>query len=90
MKASTFIPSVMEELPVQVLWNVAIVDAGITDTENRPLKLVESCMFKQTPLWDIALVKRYLFIGKYVLPVKFSQRIVFVKSICGSPAIYLI
>jgi len=87
IKAATHIviPSVMEEQPVQGIYGMLQLwmQESLAREKNRPLKLVGILpnMFKQTRLHkDIfASLKDSSAIGKYVMPVKLSQRIVFAE-----------
>jgi len=87
MKASThiIIPSVMEEQPVQGIYGMLQLwmQESLIREKNRPLTLVGILpnMFKQTRLHKDILtsLQDNAAIGKYVLPVKFSQRIVFAE-----------
>lgn len=87
MKAATHIviPSVMEEQPVQGIYGMLQLwmQESLVRDKNRPLQLVGILpnMFKQTRLHKDILqsLQHNNAIGKYVLPVKFSQRIVFAE-----------
>lgn len=79
------IPSVMEEQPVQGIYGMLQLwmQESLTREKARPLQLVGILpnMFKQTRLHKDILksLQENSAIGKYVLPVKFSQRIVFAE-----------
>lgn len=87
IKAATHIviPSVMEEQPVQGIYGMLQLwmQESLTREKIRPLKLVGILpnMFKQTRLHKDIMksLQDNPAIGKYVLPVKFSQRIVFAE-----------
>ncbi len=87
IKAATHIviPSVMEEQPVQGIYGMLQLwmQESLSRDKSRPLNLVGILpnMFKQTRLHkDILMsLQDNPAIGKYVLPVKFSQRIVFAE-----------
>lgn len=87
IKAATHIviPSVMEEQPVQGIYGMLQLwmQESLSRDKNRPLNLVGILpnMFKQTRLHkDILMsLQDNPAIGKYILPVKFSQRIVFAE-----------
>ncbi|OGT35320.1 MAG: hypothetical protein A3F11_10660 [Gammaproteobacteria bacterium RIFCSPHIGHO2_12_FULL_37_14] len=87
IKAAThiIIPSVMEEQPVQGIYGMLQLwmQESLTREKSRPLQLIGILpnMFKQTRLHKDILksLQDNLAIGKYVLPVKFSQRIVFAE-----------
>jgi chromosome partitioning protein len=87
IKAATHIviPSVMEEQPVQGIYGMLQLwmQESLTREKSRPLQLVGILpnMFKQTRLHKDILksLQDSPAIGKYVLPVKFSQRIVFAE-----------
>jgi chromosome partitioning protein len=87
IKAATHIviPSVMEEQPVQGIYGMLQLwmQESLSREKSRPLNLVGILpnMFKQTRLHkDILMsLKENPAIGKYILPVKFSQRIVFAE-----------
>src|SRR5579872_1729445 len=87
IKAATHIviPSVMEEQPVQGIYGMLqlLMQESLSREKNRPLQLVGILpnMFKQTRLHKDILrsLQDNSAIGKYVLPVKFSQRIVFAE-----------
>lgn len=87
IKAATHIviPSVMEEQPVQGIYGMLQLwmQESLAREKNRPLQLVGILpnMFKQTRLHKDILksLQENSAIGKYVLPVKFSQRIVFAE-----------
>lgn len=87
MKAAThiIIPSVMEEQPVQGIYGMLQLwmQESLTREKHRPLSLIGILpnMFKQTRLHKDILqsLQDNPAIGKYVLPVKFSQRIVFAE-----------
>src|ERR1700722_2139127 len=87
IKAATHIviPSVMEEQPVQGIYGMLQLwmQESLARDRQRPLKLVGILpnMFKQTRLHKDILksLQDNPSIGKYVLPVKFSQRIVFAE-----------
>lgn len=87
IKAATHIviPSVMEEQPVQGIYGMLQLwmQESLMREKGRPLNLVGILpnMFKQTRLHKDILksLQDNPSIGKYVLPVKFSQRIVFAE-----------
>ncbi|HVE44189.1 MAG TPA: ParA family protein [Gammaproteobacteria bacterium] len=87
IKAAThiIIPSVMEEQPVQGIYGMLQLwmQESLLREKSAPLKLVGILpnMFKQTRLHRDILesLQHSDAIGKYVLPVKFSQRIVFAE-----------
>jgi len=87
IKAATHIvvPSVMEEQPVQGIYGMLQLwmQESLTREKSRPLQLIGILpnMFKQTRLHKDILksLQDNTSIGKYVLPVKFSQRIVFAE-----------
>jgi chromosome partitioning protein len=87
IKAATHIviPSVMEEQPVQGIYGMLQLwmQESLAREKNRPLKLVGILpnMFKQTRLHKDILtsLQDNTAIGKYMLPVKLSQRIVFAE-----------
>ena len=87
IKAAThiIIPSVMEEQPVQGIYGMLQLwmQESLTREKSRPLQLIGILpnMFKQTRLHKDILksLQDSPAIGKYVLPVKFSQRIVFAE-----------
>jgi chromosome partitioning protein len=87
IKAAThiIIPSVMEEQPVQGIYGMLQLwmQESLSREKIRPLQLIGILpnMFKQTRLHKDILqsLQDNLAIGKYVLPVKFSQRIVFAE-----------
>lgn len=87
MKASThiIIPSVMEEQPVQGIYGMLQLwmQESLIRDKYRPLHLIGILpnMFKQTRLHKDILksLQDNSAISKYVLPVKFSQRIVFAE-----------
>lgn len=87
MKAATHIviPSVMEEQPVQGIYGMLQLwmQESLIREKTRPLKLVGILpnMFKQTRLHKDILksLQDNPALSKYVLPVKFSQRIVFAE-----------
>lgn len=87
IKAATHIviPSVMEEQPVQGIYGMLQLwmQESLARDKGRPLKLIGILpnMFKQTRLHKDILksLQDNPSIGKYVLPVKFSQRIVFAE-----------
>lgn len=87
MKAATHIviPSVMEEQPVQGIYGMLQLwmQESLVREKDRPLQLIGILpnMFKQTRLHKDILksLQDNSAIGKYVLPVKFSQRIVFAE-----------
>jgi chromosome partitioning protein len=87
IKAATHIviPSVMEEQPVQGIYGMLQLwmQESLTREKNRPLKLVGILpnMFKQTRLHKDILtsLQENSAIGKYIMPVKLSQRIVFAE-----------
>lgn len=87
IKAATHIviPSVMEEQPVQGIYGMLQLwmQESLMREKSRPLNLIGILpnMFKQTRLHKDILksLQDNISIGKYVLPVKFSQRIVFAE-----------
>lgn len=87
IKAATHIviPSVMEEQPVQGIYGMLQLwmQESLTRDKTRPLNLVGILpnMFKPTRLHRDILksLQDNPSIGKYVLPVKFSQRIVYAE-----------
>lgn len=87
IKAATHIviPSVMEEQPVQGIYGMLQLwmQESLMRDKSRPLNLVGILpnMFKQTRLHRDILksLQENSSIGKYVLPVKFSQRIVYAE-----------
>ncbi len=87
IKAATHIviPSVMEEQPVQGIYGMLQLwmQESLTREKNRPLKLIGILpnMFKQTRLHKDILtsLQDNMAIGKYIMPVKISQRIVFAE-----------
>lgn len=87
IKAATHIviPSVMEEQPVQGIYGMLQLwmQESLIREKSRPLQLIGILpnMFKQTRLHKDILksLQDSSSIGKYVLPVKFSQRIVFAE-----------
>ncbi len=87
IKAATHIviPSVMEEQPVQGIYGMLQLwmQESLVREKNRPLSLVGILpnMFKQTRLHKDILtsLQDNTAIGKYMLPVKLSQRIVFAE-----------
>lgn len=87
IKAATHIviPSVMEEQPVQGIYGMLQLwmQESLMRDKSRPLNLIGILpnMFKQTRLHRDILtsLQDNSSIGKYVLPVKFSQRIVFAE-----------
>lgn len=87
IKAAThiIIPSVMEEQPVQGIYGMLQLwmQESLIRERTRPLQLIGILpnMFKQTRLHKDILksLQENPAIGKYVLPVKFSQRIVFAE-----------
>ena len=87
IKAATHIviPSVMEEQPVQEIYGMLQLwmQESLAREKNRPLKLIGILpnMFKQTRLHKDILksLQDNTAIGKYVMPVKLSQRIVFAE-----------
>jgi len=87
IKAATHIviPSVMEEQPVQGIYGMLQLwmQESLARDKLRPLKLVGILpnMFKQTRLHKDILksLQDSAAIGKYILPVKLSQRIVFAE-----------
>lgn len=87
IKAATHIviPSVMEEQPVQGIYGMLQLwmQESLVREKNRPLQLIGILpnMFKQTRLHKDILtsLQENAAIGKYVLPVKLSQRIVFAE-----------
>lgn len=87
IKAAThiIIPSVMEEQPVQGIYGMLQLwmQESLIREKDRPLQLVGILpnMFKQTRLHKDILksLQDNSAIGKYILPVRFSQRIVFAE-----------
>lgn len=87
IKAAThiIIPSVMEEQPVQGIYGMLQLwmQESLAREKEHPLKLIGILpnMFKQTRLHKDILVSLQdnVAIGKYVMPVKLSQRIVFAE-----------
>jgi chromosome partitioning protein len=87
IKAATHIviPSVMEEQPVQGIYGMLQLwmQESLTREKDRPLKLIGILpnMFKQTRLHKDILtsLQDNAAIGRYVMPVKLSQRIVFAE-----------
>lgn len=87
LKAATHIviPSVMEEQPVQGIYGMLQLwmQESLAREKTHPLKLVGILpnMFKQTRLHRDILksLQDNSAIGKYILPVKLSQRIVFAE-----------
>lgn len=87
IKAAThiIIPSVMEEQPVQGIYGMLQLwmQESLVREKERPLKLIGILpnMFKQTRLHKDILVslQENESLGKYVMPVKLSQRIVFAE-----------
>ena len=87
MKAAThiIIPSVMEEQPVQGIYGMLQLwmQESLVRDKARPLQLIGILpnMFKQTRLHKDILtsLQNSPALSKYVLPVKFSQRIVFAE-----------
>jgi chromosome partitioning protein len=87
IKAATHIviPSVMEEQPVQGIYGMLQLwmQESLAREKNRPLKLVGILpnMFKQTRLHKDILtsLQENSAIGKYIMPVKLNQRIVFAE-----------
>src|SRR5579883_2627155 len=87
IKAATHIviPSVMEEQPVQGIYGMLQLwmQESLSREKSRPLQLIGILpnMFKQTRLHKDILksLQDNSAIGKYILPVKFSQRIVFAE-----------
>jgi len=87
IKAATHIviPSVMEEQPVQGIYGMLQLwmQESLAREKDRPLKLIGILpnMFKQTRLHKDILtsLQDNGSIGKYVMPVKLSQRIVFAE-----------
>ncbi|MCD6039726.1 MAG: hypothetical protein K0S27_1126 [Gammaproteobacteria bacterium] len=87
IKAAThiIIPSVMEEQPVQGIYGMLQLwmQESLSREKNRPLTLVGILpnMFKQTRLHKDILtsLQENTAIGKYMMPVKLSQRIVFAE-----------
>ena len=87
IKAATHIviPSVMEEQPVQGIYGMLQLwmQESLNRDKSRPLNLLGILpnMFKQTRLHKDILqsLQDNPALGKYVLPVKFSQRIVFAE-----------
>lgn len=87
IKAAThiIIPSVMEEQPVQGIYGMLQLwmQESLIREKNRPLHLIGILpnMFKQTRLHKDILqsLQTNNAIKKYILPVRFSQRIVFAE-----------
>ncbi|MEO8400912.1 MAG: ParA family protein [Gammaproteobacteria bacterium] len=87
IKAATHIviPSVMEEQPVQGIYGMLQLwmQESLARERSRPLKLIGILpnMFKQTRLHKDILksLQDNDAIGKYIMPVKLSQRIVFAE-----------
>ena len=87
IKAATHIviPSVMEEQPVQGIYGMLQLwmQESLVREKSRPLQLIGILpnMFKQTRLHKDILksLQDNAAIGKYVMPVKLSQRIVFAE-----------
>ncbi|OGT66132.1 MAG: hypothetical protein A3J38_03830 [Gammaproteobacteria bacterium RIFCSPHIGHO2_12_FULL_45_9] len=87
IKAAThiIIPSVMEEQPVQGIYGMLQLwmQESLARDKSRPLNLIGILpnMFKQTRLHRDILksLQENSAISKYILPVKFSQRIVFAE-----------
>lgn len=87
IKAATHIviPSVMEEQPVQGIYGMLQLwmQESLAREKSRPLQLVGILpnMFKQTRLHKDILtsLQENTAIGKYIMPVKLSQRIVFAE-----------
>ena len=87
IKAATHIviPSVMEEQPVQGIYGMLQLwmQESLTREKSRPLKLIGILpnMFKQTRLHKDILksLEDNSAIGRYMMPVKLSQRIVFAE-----------
>jgi chromosome partitioning protein len=87
IKAATHIviPSVMEEQPVQGIYGMLQLwmQESLIREKTKPLRLVGILpnMFKQTRLHKDILrsLQDNTAMGKYILPVKFSQRIVFAE-----------
>ena len=87
IKAATHIviPSVMEEQPIQGIYGMLQLwmQESLAREKQRPLQLIGILpnMFKQTRLHRDILTSLCDndAIGKYVLPIKFSQRIVFAE-----------
>jgi chromosome partitioning protein len=87
IKAATHIviPSVMEEQPVQGIYGMLQLwmQESLSREKNHPLQLVGILpnMFKQTRLHKDILtsLQDNTAIGKYIMPVKLSQRIVFAE-----------
>lgn len=87
IKAATHIviPSVMEEQPVQGIYGMLQLwmQESLSRDKSRPLKLIGVLpnMFKQTRLHKDILqsLEDNSAIGKYILPVKLCQRIVFAE-----------
>lgn len=87
IKAATHIviPSVMEEQPVQGIYGMLQLwmQESLAREKNRPLKLIGILpnMFKQTRLHKDILtsLQDNSAIGKYIMPIKLSQRIVFAE-----------
>jgi chromosome partitioning protein len=87
IKAAThiIIPSVMEEQPVQGIYGMLQLwmQESLVREKSRPLKLIGILpnMFKQTRLHKDILtsLQENAAIGKYIMPVKLNQRIVFAE-----------
>lgn len=87
IKAATHIviPSVMEEQPVQGIYGMLQLwmQESLSRDKQHPLKLIGILpnMFKQTRLHKDILksLQDNTAIGKYIMPVKLSQRIVFAE-----------
>lgn len=87
IKAATHIviPSVMEEQPVQGIYGMLQLwmQESLVREKSRPLKLIGILpnMFKQTRLHKDILtsLQDNSAIGKYIMPIKLSQRIVFAE-----------
>lgn len=87
IKAATHIviPSVMEEQPVQGIYGMLQLwmQESLVREKSRPLKLIGILpnMFKQTRLHKDILtsLQENSAIGKYIMPIKLSQRIVFAE-----------
>jgi chromosome partitioning protein len=87
IKAAThiIIPSVMEEQPVQGIYGMLQLwmQESLSREKSKPLNLIGILpnMFKQTRLHKDILtsLQDSPTIGKYILPVKFSQRIVYAE-----------
>lgn len=87
IKAAThiIIPSVMEEQPVQGIYGMLQLwmQESLAREKSRPLDLIGILpnMFKQTRLHKDILnsLQANAAIGKYIMPVKISQRIVFAE-----------